>query len=378
MTQKTVLIAPDKFKGTLTALEAAAAMQAAVHRIWPTASIIRLGLADGGDGTCTAALAAGGTEHSTTVTGPLGRPVPAAWVRLGETAVLEMANASGLRHVEPTPENALRASTFGTGELIRAALDDGATRIVIGLGGSATTDGGAGAVQALGVKILDANHNPIPEGGAGLGTARSIDLTGMDPRLSQMEIVMACDVTNPLCGPNGAAHVYAAQKGANPGARIALDAALAYWAHLLRSISGVDVSKLPRAGAAGGFPAAFMALTNATMQPGADLVFDLINVDEALAAADLVLTGEGSLDDQSIQGKAPIALAQRARTSGIDAIAIAGKLELDQATLAPHGIVVAESAAQHAPSLQDAMRNPRHYLEKATESALHQYERIRQ
>ncbi len=325
-----ILIAPDKFKGSLTAAEAAAAMAEGALRVYPEAETVQFPVADGGEGTLEAAIAAGYEERLNAVVGPILAPVGAAWAIRpdafgGATAVIETAQASGLAHMEPTPANALRAHSYGCGQLIAAALDAGATEIVLGVGGSAMSDGGSGALRALGLKPLDAAGNVVPLGGGSLGEVAAVDLGGLDPRLSAVKIRIAVDVQNPLYGPDGAAHVFGAQKGADAEAAEVLDAGLRNWASVLRQASGRDVN-VPGAGAAGGFPASFLAFTDATLEGGFELVAGLTGLAEKLADADLVITGEGSLDSQSLTGKAPIALADAARGLGIPVIMVAGRI----------------------------------------------------
>ncbi len=253
-----ILIAPDKFKGTLTAAEAAAAMAEGALRVYPEATVTTLPIADGGEGTLEASVAAGYEEKLNAVVGPILKPVGAAWALKGSTAVIETAQASGYLLSEPTVENALRAHSYGCGQLIAAALDAGATELIIGLGGSAMSDAGTGALRALGLQLLDAHGNLVPLGGGSLGQVAAVDASGLDPRLANVRIRMAVDVDNPLYGVTGAAHVFAPQKGADPDAVELLDAGLRNLASVVRSATGVDIN-VPGAGAAGGFPSAFLA-----------------------------------------------------------------------------------------------------------------------
>lgn len=364
-----ILIAPDKFKGTLTGAEAAHAMAAGVRRVLPDADITVQPIADGGEGTLEAVLAAGGVQHEATVRGPLADPVNAPWALTGSTAVIETARASGLEFVTPTPATAGTAHCYGSGELLAVALDAGATEIVLGVGGSAMTDGGSGALRALGARILDDDGAELPLGGLALARAATLDLSGLDPRLQHVQLRIAVDVQNPLHGPDGAAHIFGAQKGADAGLRKALDSALVRWGQLLQDATGVDVQQ-PGAGAAGGFPSAFLACTNASLEPGFDLVAGLTGLNEKLAQADLVLTGEGSLDAQSEFGKAPLGLADRARNLGLPVLAVAGRVTLSDANLASHGVVLARSLADTAPSVAAAMNDAGRYAADASESVL--------
>ena len=369
-----ILIAPDKFKGSLTAVEAAAAIAEGALRVYPDAVTTQFPVADGGEGTLEAAVAAGYEERINAVVGPILAPIGAAWAlrkdRSGATtAVIETAQASGLAHMEPTPENSLRAHSYGCGQLIAAALDAGATEIVLGVGGSAMTDGGSGALRALGLKPLDAAGNVVPLGGGSLADAVSLDVSGLDPRLSAVTFRIAVDVQSPLYGTTGAAHVFGRQKGADDDAIEKLDAGLRNWASLLREATGRDVN-VPGAGAAGGFPASFLAFTQATLEGGFALVAALTGLAERLADADLVITGEGSMDSQSLTGKAPIALAEAARDRGIPVVAVAGRITVTPEELAEHGVVAAAQLLDVAPSPQDAMSDAGKYLAWATRQVL--------
>jgi glycerate 2-kinase len=369
-----ILIAPDKFKGSLTAVEAAAAIAEGALRVYPDAVTTQFPVADGGEGTLEAAVAAGYEERINAVVGPILAPIGAAWALRKDksgatTAVIETAQASGLAHMEPTPENSLRAHSYGCGQLIAAALDAGATEIVLGVGGSAMTDGGSGALRALGLKPLDAAGNVVPLGGGSLADAVALDVTGLDPRLSAVRFRIAVDVQSPLYGTTGAAHVFGRQKGADDDAIEKLDAGLRNWASLLREATGRDVN-VPGAGAAGGFPASFLAFTQSTLEGGFALVADLTGLAERLADADLVITGEGSMDSQSLTGKAPIALAEAARERGIPVVAVAGRILVTPEELAEHGVVAAAQLLDVAPSPQDAMADAGKYLAWATRQVL--------
>jgi len=369
-----ILIAPDKFKGSLTAVEAAAAIAEGALRVYPDAVTTQFPIADGGEGTLEAAVAAGYEERINAVVGPILAPIGAAWALRKDksgatTAVIETAQASGLAHMEPTPENSLRAHSYGCGQLIAAALDAGATEIVLGVGGSAMTDGGSGALRALGLKPLDAAGNVVPLGGGSLADAVSLDVTELDPRLSAVRFRIAVDVQSPLYGATGAAHVFGRQKGADDDAIEKLDAGLRNWASLLREATGRDVN-LPGAGAAGGFPASFLAFTQATLEGGFALVAALTGLAEKLADADLVITGEGSMDSQSLTGKAPIALAEAARERGIPVVAVAGRILVTPEELAEHGVVAAAQLLDVAPSPQEAISDAGKYLAWATRQVL--------
>lgn len=307
-----VLVAPDKFKGTLTAAEVAAHLAAGLRAAGHEA--VELPVADGGEGTLAAALAAGFRRV------PAG---PAAIGLRGDTAVVELALASGLQLGPPDP---LGATSRGTGELLRAALDVGARRVVLGVGGSACTDGGAGLLTALGAQVRTAQGDPVPDGGGGLRAAASVDLRGIDPRLRDTEIVLACDVDNPLLGPRGAAAVYGPQKGATPVQVRLLEEALAHFASLV----GPGAER-PGAGAAGGVGYAALAVLGARRRPGIEVVLELLGFAAHLRTADLVVTGEGALDAQTLHGKAPAGVAAAARAAGVPVVAVCGRCDLDPA-----------------------------------------------
>ena len=369
-----ILIAPDKFKGSLTAAEAAAAIAEGALRVYPDAVATQFPVADGGEGTLEAAVSAGYEERLNAVVGPILAPIGAAWaIRKnpagGATAVIETAQASGLAQMEPIPANALRAHSYGCGQLIAAALDAGATEIVLGLGGSAMTDGGSGALRALGLKPLDSAGNVVPLGGGSLADVVALDTTGLDPRLSAVSFRIAVDVRNPLYGTTGAAHVFGPQKGADEEAVEQLDASLRNWASVLREDTGRDVN-IEGAGAAGGFPASFLAFTESKLEGGFALVAGLTGLAEQLADSDLVITGEGSMDSQSLTGKAPIALADAARERGIPVIVVAGRILVTPEELAQHGVVAAAQLLDVASTPEDAVANAAKYLAWATSQVL--------
>lgn len=333
-----LVIAPDKFKGSLEAAEVAAAVAAGLEEAGWAAEVHRVPMADGGEGTVDAAISAGYGARRVQVSGPLGDPVTAtiAVDDATATAVIEMAAASGLG-VLPTDErgeprrDALAASSHGTGELIVAALDAGCRRIVLGVGGSANTDGGAGLLVALGVRLLDDQGRPVPDGGGGLGRLVSAEVDGLDPRLTETELVLAADVTNPLLGPRGAATVFGPQKGASPDDVAVLDANLARLVEALAAAAGDrarTAADLPGAGAAGGVGYAALFL-GAARRPGIEVVMDLVDLDAVLTGADAVITGEGSLDGQSLGGKTPLGVADRARRHGVPVVlAVCGRTTL--------------------------------------------------
>ena len=366
-----ILIAPDKFKGTLTGPEAAAAMAEGALRVYPDAVVTALPIADGGEGTVEAAVAAGFSERLDSVVGPILKPVGAVWGfrEDSKVAVIETAQASGYLLSEPTVENSLRAHSYGSGQLVAAALDAGAVEIIIGLGGSAMTDGGTGALRALGLKLHDANGNLVPLGGGSLVDVVSVDTAGLDPRLAAVKVRMAVDVDNPLHGPNGAAHVFGPQKGADAQAVELLDAGLRNLAAVVQASMGIDIN-IAGAGAAGGFPSMFVACADATVERGFDLVAALIDLDTHLDDADLVITGEGSLDAQSLSGKGPLGVADAAHERGIPVVVVAGRITVTAEQLAEHGVVSAVSATDVAGSGEAALADAAKYTTLATSEAL--------
>jgi glycerate kinase len=324
-----IILAPDSFKESLTAQQVCVAMQAGLEQVFPDARYVHVPMADGGEGTVQSLVdATGGTVRRAWVTGPLGGAVEAAFGILGdgETAVIEMAAASGLELVPSADRDVRRATTYGTGELISVCLDQGVRRLVLGLGGSATNDGGAGMAQALGAQLLDASGRPLPLGGAALANLARIDVSDLDPRLRDCAIEVASDVTNPLSGPKGASAVYGPQKGATPTDVTELDAALEHYADIVRRDLGRSVGEVPGAGAAGGLGAGLLAFTQARISSGIDIVIRLTGLVDHVAHADLVLTGEGRMDGQTRFGKTPFGVASVARAAGTPVIGIAGSV----------------------------------------------------
>lgn len=320
---------PDSFKESLTAMQAAQAMGAGIRRADPDAEVRLLPMADGGEGTArTLAHCTGGAMHKIVAHDPLGRPMNACYAMLGDgvTAVVEVAEASGLACLSARERNPLVASSYGTGELIRAALDAGATGIIVGLGGSATNDAGAGMLQALGVKLLDGEGRELHHGGAALGSLVSIDVSGLDPRLRAVTVTAACDVTNPLAGPQGASAVFGPQKGASAADVTLLDHALANFASVIKRQLGVDVANVAGGGAAGGIGAALLAVTGARFRSGFDVVAEQSGLDAAMRWCDMVFTGEGSIDAQTRFGKTPSGVAKAAKRYGKPVIAVAGRI----------------------------------------------------
>ncbi|EGR0055143.1 TPA: glycerate kinase [Vibrio vulnificus] len=336
-----IIIAPDSYKESLTAMDVAIAIEKGFKQVLPDAHYVKLPMADGGEGTVQSMVdATGGTIIEHTVTGPLGQRVDGFFGLLGEgkTAVIEMAAASGLHLVTPDQRNPLITTTFGTGELIKAALDHGVKHIIVGIGGSATNDGGIGMAQALGIKLLDAQGNALGHGGGELAKLATIDCSQLDPRLAQVRLEVACDVDNPLCGPKGASAVFGPQKGATPEMVTILDKNLAHYASIIKQQLGVDVRDMAGAGAAGGMGAALLGLLNAELRPGIEIVMDAVRLDEIVADADLVITGEGRIDSQTIHGKTPIGVARTAKKHGLPVIGIAGCLSADCGVVHEHGL----------------------------------------
>ena len=353
MSRGHVLVAPDKFKSSLAADEVAERIVAGLAIARPGWPALALPVADGGDGTLDAALAAGFRRLDVRVTGPTGRLVDSAIAVRGDVAVVEMAAASGLVLLPDGPDP-LGAGTRGTGELIRAALDAGCTDIVLGIGGSASTDGGAGMLQALGARLLDASGAELPAGGAALARLDRVDLDGLDRRLAGTRLLLATDVDNPLLGPHGAAAVYGPQKGASPADVATLDAALARWAEAIDPAA----AGMPGAGAAGGVGYAALTVMRADRRPGIELVLELIGFADRLAGASLVITGEGSLDEQTLHGKAVAGVATVARGAGVPVVAVCGRCLLDPPTLLAAGISRAYPLSDIEPDVARSMADP--------------------
>ena len=352
-----IVIAPDSFKESLAAPEVAQAIARGVKRAVPGAHVVCVPMADGGEGTVRAVLAAtGGQWRTADVRGSLGEPRQAGWGWLGEgCAVIEMATAAGLELTPPAQRDPMRASSYGVGQLILAALDAGATRIILGLGGSATNDGGAGMMAALGVRFLDARGHELPGGGAALATLHRIDSSNLDPRLETTRFDVACDVDNPLCGPTGASHVFGPQKGAMPGQVRELDRALSHYADVCARHLSHDVRDKPGAGAAGGLGYAALAFLDAAFRPGVDLVAEVGGLEQALEGAALAFTGEGRMDTQTLYGKTPAGVARIAHRLGVPLVALAGSLGTGYEALHEAGVTAAFCIVDAPMSLQEAV-----------------------
>ncbi|ABU78019.1 glycerate kinase [Cronobacter sakazakii] len=357
-TLKKIVIAPDSFKESLSAMDVAKAIEAGFREIYPQAHYVCVPMADGGEGTVEAMVAAtGGQIITTPVTAPLGNNVDGFFGLLGdgETAVVEMAAASGL-HLVPTAQRDPRITTsYGTGELILAALERGVKAIIIGIGGSATNDGGAGMMQALGARFLDGEGRELAPGGAALTRLERLDLSALDPRLAQVSVTAACDVDNPLCGEKGASAVFGPQKGATPAMVTELDAALRRFGEQLEAATGKAIISAPGAGAAGGMGAALLGMLNAELRPGIEIVIESLGLAQAVRDADLVITGEGRLDSQSIHGKTPVGVARVAKQFQRPVVAIAGSLTPDYQIVHEHGIDAAFSVIDRIVTLQEAL-----------------------
>jgi glycerate 2-kinase len=333
-----ILICLDKFRGSATAPEACRALAEGIRATAPGRRVLERPVADGGEGTADALVAAGYRPILVQVGDPVGRPVLATLAVRGDRAVVELAQASGLHLLSATGRAPLTATTHGTGQLIRAALDLGCRDVVLTVGGSASTDGGAGMLQALGARITGPDGTETPPGGAALATATHVELSGLDPRLRETRLTVATDVDNPLLGPHGAAAVFAPQKGADPAQVELLEAGLRNFSRLMASATGRQHAEQPGSGAAGGTGFAAFAALGAYWKSGTQLVLAELGLERALPGAALVVVGEGALDAQSLRGKAPVGVAALARSAGVPVIAVAGRVEVTDAELAAHGI----------------------------------------
>ncbi len=367
-----ILIAPQSLKGSLTAAEAGQAIAQGVLAVYPLAEIEIVPVADGGEGTVQALVdATGGKIVQQIVTGPLGEPVPAFFGLLGDghTAALEMAACAGLPLVPPERRDPRLTTTYGVGELILAALNYGSRHFIIGIGGSATNDGGAGMAQALGAALLTTEGTGIARGGAALATLAHISTTTIDARLQECTVEVACDVTNPLCGPTGASAVYGPQKGATPEMVVELDEALAHYAQIIERDLGVSVRDIPGAGAAGGLGAGLMAFLHATLRPGAQIVLEAVHLEERIRTADLVITAEGQIDSQTAYGKSVGAVAAMAKRYGLPVLALAGSLGDHYQVVYELGVDAVTVLPSSPMTLAYAMENAARLTSDATERA---------
>ncbi len=367
-----IVVAPDSFKGSLSAVGVAKAMERGILAVFPGAEVLKVPIADGGEGTVEALVTAtrGRIEHCV-VRGPLGEPADARWGVLGdgETAVIEMAAASGLPLVPMERRDPRVTTTFGTGELMKAAFDAGFAKLIIGIGGSATNDGGAGMARALGVRFLDGAGHDLPEGGAALTRLVRIDLSGLDRRVPRANIIVACDVDNPLTGQRGASAVYGPQKGASPEAIQELDGALEKYAAVAKAATGRDVASAPGAGAAGGLGAGLLYFTPARLRPGVGIVLDAARFSTMMQGANLVITGEGRTDLQTAMGKAPVGVARVAQQHGIPVLCIAGALGEGADDVLAKGVEALASIVPRAMALEECMARGAELVEEGTARA---------
>lgn len=366
-----IVLAPDSFKESMTAKEVCEAMERGIKKGNPNVTCIHVPMADGGEGTMQSLVdATGGTVHTVTVTGPLGDQVGASYGISGDgsTGVLEMASASGIHLVPIAQRNPLVTTTYGTGELIKACLDHGVSRLLIGIGGSATNDGGAGVVQALGGKLLDAEGKELAFGGGELGRLARLDLSGFDPRLQDVEVEVACDVTNPLCGETGASHVFGPQKGATPEMIEQLDRNLRNYAGVMKQQLGKDIIDYPGAGAAGGLGGGLMVFLNGTLKKGIDMVVDYTGLEEKVRQADMVWTGEGGMDFQTQYGKTPLGVARVAKKHGKPVVALAGRVGDGIDVLYDQGMDAIFGIMPGAATLSEALANGVQNVERTSEN----------
>ena len=364
-----VVVAPNSFKGSMSATQAAKAIARGVREVWPQAEVVEVPVADGGEGTAEALVTAnGGGYRWVNVEGPLGDPVLASYGLIdgGRTAVLELASASGFALVPEGRRDARRASTFGFGQLLDAARQEGVDSIIAGIGGSATNDGGAGMAQAIGWRLLDEFGADLPRGGSALRRLESITGASVEPRWRSVTVRVACDVTNPLTGPHGASHVYGPQKGADAATVELLDRALGHYAQVIQRELGKAVAEVPGAGAAGGTGAGMIAFLDAELTPGAPLIVGASGFDRHLEGAGLVITGEGRVDVQTGYGKAPGEVARRARAAGVPVLLVAGSKGPGAEALSELGVSGIATMVDGENTLQEALNDPERMLTRAT------------
>lgn len=367
-----ILIAPDSFKGTNSSIRVIGRIEAGIKKVVPDAEFVRIPIADGGEGTVEAlVIGAGGEYHTARVTGPMGEEVEAAYGILSSgVAVIEMAASSGLPLVPADRKNPLVATTYGVGQLIKAALDKGCKHLILGLGGSATNDGGAGMAQALGISFRDREGRELGFGGGPLAGLAVVDMSGADPRLKEIEITIASDVSSPLCGPKGASHVFGPQKGADEAMVLRLDKNLAHLAETVKAQHGLDFAESPGAGAAGGLGYGLLAFCGARIKPGIETVMDAVEIDRQMEGCDLVITGEGKIDGQSVFGKVPVGVAGRAKKYGLPVLAIVGDMGEGAEAVYEYGIDSIMSTVNKAMPLSEALARGGELLEEAAERAM--------
>lgn len=365
------VLAPDSFKESMTGKEAAEAMERGIKKVIPQAECIKVPMADGGEGTVQSLVdATDGEIYETLVTGPDGNPTKAMFGILGdkETAVLEMASASGIHLIAREKRNPLKTTTYGTGELIKAALDKGVKNILIGIGGSATNDGGAGMIQALGGRLLTESGEELSFGGGALNLLHTIDLSGLDKRLKAIKVEVACDVKNPLIGKTGASHVFGPQKGATPQMVEILDKNLEHYANMISSQLGKSIAYVEGAGAAGGLGGGLLAFLSAELKRGIELVVKYTELKNKMKGADYVFTGEGSIDGQTLFGKTPMGVSLTAKELGIPVIVLAGRVGTGCETLYENGITSILGIVSEATSLEEALKKGPENLERTAEN----------
>ena len=365
-----VLIAPQSYKGSISAIKVAEAIKEGALNIFPDIESLIIPVADGGDGTLeTLVESTSGTIHNSNATGPLGNSIPVIWGTLGDnkTAIIEMARISGLALVSQNERNPYYTTSYGLGEIIKEALDLDYRKFIIGIGGSATNDGGAGMAQALGAKLTDKNKKSIDLGGLALNEITKIDISGIDPRIHESEILVACDVNNPLCGPNGASFVYGPQKGASPEMVKTLDDALYHFGSQLISDTGINIMEIAGSGAAGGIGGGMLGFLNAKLKPGVEIVLDTLDFDKSLKNVDLVITGEGQIDFQTVFSKAPIGVAKHAKKYNIPVIAICGSLGKNYQDVHSHGIDAVIPITPKPMDLKEASDNAYELIKNTSE-----------
>ncbi|WP_069998656.1 glycerate kinase [Cellulosilyticum sp. I15G10I2] len=364
-----IIVAPDSFKGSMSAIEAANSIEKGIKKVFKDAAIVKIPIADGGEGTVDAIImGSNGTYKEINVTGPLGEKLPAKYGILPDgSAVIEMAAASGITLVPREKLNPMETTTYGTGELVKAALDAGARKIVMGIGGSATNDGGMGLAQALGVVFKDQAGNVLGLGAKYLKSIHTIDASALDKRLQEVEFIVACDVTNTLCGDQGASAVFGPQKGATPEMVQELDTALKHYAGVIKEQLKKDILEVPGTGAAGGLGVPLLVFCKATLKSGIKTVLEAVNIDEYLKDTNLIITGEGKIDGQSVYGKVPVGVAEAAKPYNIPVIAIVGSIGVDASKVYDYGIASIMSIMDHPMSLDQAIQSGKELLEDSAE-----------
>lgn len=364
-----IVIAPDSFKGTMSSIRVISIVKEAILKHFPDAEIVDVPIADGGEGTVEALVTAcRGVYREAEVLDPLGRPVKARYgIIKGNTAVIEMAQASGLPLLKENERNPLIATTFGTGQLIKAALDEGIRNFIVGIGGSATNDGGAGALQALGISFKNFLGQEIAFGGVNLKQLSHINFDNADKRLLESRFTVMCDVSNPLTGSEGCSRVYGPQKGADQKMIEQLEQAMINYRFVIKKTKGIDVDEIPGAGAAGGMGAGFVAFLNAVLKPGIDTILDIVDFDSIVKDASIVITGEGRIDEQSVYGKVPVGVAKRAKDHGVCVIALCGSMGNNASKVYDYGIDSIMCTVNKDMTLQEALSNAEYYLRDASD-----------